>query len=73
MAKIKLNFNIEKCKGCLLCASVCPKKVLKLDDDQVNATGYNPIMCTIMDDCIGCAMCAIMCPDSVIEIERMGE
>jgi len=73
MAKANLKLNVEKCKGCFLCVSVCPKKILDLDNERVNSTGYNPIMCTNIEDCIACAMCAIVCPDSVIEVEKTGE
>jgi 2-oxoglutarate ferredoxin oxidoreductase subunit delta len=69
MAKINLKLDVDKCKGCNLCVDVCPKKILVLDNDRVNSTGYNPIMCTNIDECTGCAMCAIICPDSVIELE----
>lgn len=69
MAKYELTFDTEKCKGCFLCVDVCPSKILELDQDRVNSTGYNPIMCTNIDKCIGCAMCAIICPDSVIKLE----
>jgi len=69
MAKFKLTFDEDKCKGCFLCVDVCPKKILELDTERVNSTGYNPIICTNEDDCIGCVMCAIICPDSVIKLE----
>jgi len=70
MATNKLTFDDAKCKGCLLCAVTCPKKILELDKTQVNAKGYNPIKCTDMESCISCAMCARICPDSVIEVRR---
>ena len=70
MAKIKLTFENETCKGCLLCVEVCPKNILALDLEQLNAKGYNPLLCTDIDACTGCAMCARICPDSVIKIER---
>ena len=30
------------CKGCGLCVSVCPKKILRLAAHRMNDKGYNP-------------------------------
>lgn len=62
-------FNIEKCKSCEMCISVCPKKILSLSV-FFNSRGYNPAQCTDDAACIGCMMCARMCPDTVIEIYK---
>ena len=70
MAKNKLTFNTEGCKGCELCLAVCPPKILALNTESVNKKGYSPVICTDIEKCIGCAMCAIICPDSVIKVER---
>ncbi len=72
MAKFqgKVTFAEDYCKGCGLCVSVCPLKIIKLDRDRINAKGYNPAYVEEMDKCIGCANCANMCPDSVITVER---
>ncbi|MCL2368852.1 MAG: 4Fe-4S binding protein [Oscillospiraceae bacterium] len=70
MAKVKLTFERENCKGCLLCVDVCPKDILELDRERVNAKGYNPLICVDLDACTACAMCAQICPDSVIKVER---
>jgi 2-oxoglutarate ferredoxin oxidoreductase subunit delta len=48
----------------------CPKKILRLNLEQVNQKGYNPVECTDMALCTACAMCATICPDSVIRVER---
>jgi len=66
----KLTFNTELCKGCGLCISVCPKKILILDKTQLNKKGYHPAAVTNIDDCIACAMCATICPDCVIKVEK---
>ncbi|MDO4800299.1 MAG: 4Fe-4S binding protein [Bacillota bacterium] len=70
MAKGKVTFNIDICKGCGLCASVCPMKIITLDQSKINRKGFHPAQVFEMDKCIGCANCAIMCPDSVITVER---
>ena len=68
MAKVIILENV--CKGCGLCVSVCPKKILVLAHETLNAKGYHPAQVTDMEQCIGCAMCATMCPDCAIQVER---
>lgn len=68
MAKGRLVFRSDRCKGCELCVSVCPKKILKLDEMNVNAKGYHPVALTDESECIGCASCAVMCPDGIINV-----
>ncbi len=66
----KLTFNIDLCKGCGLCVSVCPKNILILSKDKINAKGHSPVEITDQASCIGCAFCATMCPDCVIKVEK---
>ncbi len=66
---IHLTFNRDRCKGCELCISVCPKKILALEENA-NVKGYRPAGCTDESLCIGCASCAKICPDSIITITR---
>ncbi len=66
---IHLTFRQDRCKGCGLCVSVCPKHILALDG-STNVKGYHPASCTDEAACIGCASCAKMCPDSIITIEK---
>lgn len=65
--KYKVVFDRERCKGCELCKSFCPKKIIEMDD-QVNAKGYCPAKMTRQEECIGCQSCAMVCPDCAIEI-----
>ena len=67
---VKFTINEELCKGCGLCVHTCPKKVLILDPDRLNAKGYNPSIVKFADLCIGCGMCGMICPDSAITVER---
>ncbi|MCD4727139.1 MAG: ferredoxin family protein [Pirellulales bacterium] len=62
-----MNIDRERCKGCGLCASVCPKGVLELSN-EVNPMGYFPAVQARPDDCNYCAICCMMCPDVAIEI-----
>lgn len=66
----KVTFNEELCKGCGLCTTVCPKKIVVLSKDKINTKGYHPATVTDMDECIGCAFCATICPDVVITVEK---
>jgi 2-oxoglutarate ferredoxin oxidoreductase subunit delta len=71
MAKGKVMFNEDRCKGCELCVVACPTKIIKMNRDKINKKGYNPAYVFDMDSCIACGNCAIMCPDSVITVERI--
>lgn len=66
----KVIFDTKVCKGCELCTTVCPKKIISMDRSKANDKGYNPAMVADMDQCTGCASCAKICPDSVITVER---
>lgn len=61
----------EMCKGCGLCATQCPKKLLTLNKKSLNKKGYHFVQ---FDDsktnCIGCGMCYATCPDSAINVYK---
>ncbi len=61
------HIDSEKCKGCSLCVSICPKNVLDIAK-ELNAKGYYPAYRARPEDCIYCAMCCLMCPDVAITI-----
>jgi len=63
-------FAENLCKGCELCVTVCPTKILKLDTTRVNIHGYNPAIVYNLAECSGCGSCAKICPDSVITVRR---
>ena len=65
--KFRVVFDRERCKGCELCKSFCPRKIIAMDT-QVNAKGYCPAKMTRNEACVGCASCALVCPDCAIEI-----
>lgn len=70
MVKVKgdIIIDIEKCKGCELCASACPQESLELSR-KINSKGYHYIV-KIEDNCTGCTNCALVCPDGVIKVYR---
>ncbi len=67
MAKIKIDK--EKCKGCFLCISVCPKGKIK-KAPRLNKRGFNYVGFENSEGCIGCSMCALICPDCCIEVYK---
>jgi 2-oxoglutarate ferredoxin oxidoreductase subunit delta len=68
MAKVTISETL--CKGCGLCVDACPKKILALGNDKINAKGFHPAAMTAPEKCIGCAFCATMCPDVCIVVEK---
>ena len=66
----KVTFREDRCKGCGLCVSVCPKKIVAIRTDVLNDKGLHPAGVERQDLCIGCAFCATICPDQIIEVER---
>jgi len=66
----EVTFAENLCKGCELCLTVCPTKVLKLDTSRVNLRGYHPAIVYNRTECSGCGSCAKICPDSVITVRR---
>lgn len=67
MARVKINR--EKCKGCMLCVSVCPKGLIK-QDTKLSKRGIKPVIFA-GDGCSGCASCVLICPDAAIEAEAL--
>ena len=66
----KVTFNSDRCKGCELCTTVCPKHIVAIDQSVINRKGYHPAKITDPERCTACACCAVMCPDCVITVER---
>ncbi|KAF0140870.1 MAG: 2-oxoglutarate ferredoxin oxidoreductase subunit delta [Stygiobacter sp.] len=73
MAKVKgdIIVDIDKCKGCELCAAACPQESLELSR-KLNSKGYHYIV-KIEDNCTGCTNCAMVCPDGIIKVYRKTE
>jgi len=70
MPKGRIVIHIEACKGCQLCTSVCPSKLIQIST-SFNSKGYRPA--ELVDPagrCTGCALCAMICPDAAIEVFR---
>ncbi|MHC4520758.1 MAG: 4Fe-4S dicluster domain-containing protein [Planctomycetota bacterium] len=64
----KIVIDTERCKGCGLCVTICPKKSIEISAES-NKNGYFPAQAKD-SDCTGCAQCAIVCPEGIIEVCR---
>lgn len=68
MVRGTVKIDNNKCKGCELCISVCPVKILAIDEVSINLKGYHPVTMIDESKCIGCGNCAIMCPDGALSV-----
>lgn len=66
----KVTVLEDVCKGCGLCTTQCPKKIMALSTDRLNKKGFHPAEVVEPEKCIGCAFCATMCPDVAIIVEK---
>ena len=66
------DIDRDRCKGCGLCVTVCPKNVLEISK-KINTKGYFPAYQERPEDCIFCAICCTMCPDVAITISEIEE
>ena len=65
-----IRIDENRCKGCELCAYVCPKHLIGLAG-TVGSRGYRPAhLDDPRGDCTGCLLCAVICPDAAITVYR---
>jgi 2-oxoglutarate ferredoxin oxidoreductase subunit delta len=67
--KGKITISREYCKGCEICVSFCPKKMISLSA-ELNNSGYSTAVYSESGECTGCAVCALVCPEAAIEVYR---
>lgn len=71
MTKGTIVIDQERCKGCSLCAAVCPQEVIAMQENLLNMKGYHPASLSETDaHCTGCGVCAVICPDVCITVYR---
>ncbi|NLK89816.1 MAG: 4Fe-4S binding protein [Clostridiaceae bacterium] len=66
----RIEFNQDLCKGCGLCLSACPQRLIQLRKNRLNDKGFHPAYVEQADRCAGCGVCATICPDLVIKVWR---
>ena len=72
MAKGTVLVDVDRCKGCELCTTVCPQGVLHMGKQHFNARGYRPVELVDPEGkCTGCTLCALICPDVVLTVYRL--
>lgn len=69
-AMAKVIVNADLCKGCGLCTTGCPLKIMRLSTEEMNRKGFFIAYVAEPERCTGCAMCATMCPDVAITVEK---
>ena len=62
-----IHIDAEACKGCELCITACPPRVLSMSAG-VNRTGFH--YPELEPGCTGCAACLFVCPDFCFEVFR---
>ena len=63
MARGTVVIEVDRCKGCELCTTICPQDILHMSREGFNARGYRPV--ELLDPtgkCTGCALCALDLP-----------
>ena len=63
----EVHIIIERCKGCELCVTYCPRGVLEMSD-VFNAKGYHPPQVFDAQGCLACGLCEMLCPEFAIYI-----
>ena len=66
-----VTIDVDTCKGCELCITACPPRVLTMTPSAVNGLGYHYPQ--LHPGCTGCAACLFVCPDFCFEVYRYNE
>ena len=66
-----ITIDLDTCKGCELCITACPPRVLTMTEHAVNRLGYH--YPELRPGCTGCAACLFVCPDFCFEVFRYDE
>ncbi len=60
---VTIAIREQSCRGCELCADVCPTDVLTLDADT------HKMLVAFPQDCIECLSCSYVCPSAALTHE----
>ena len=44
MARGTVVIEVDRCKGCELCTTICPQEILHMSRERFNARGYRPVV-----------------------------
>lgn len=69
MMEERVRVRSDRCKGCEICRSVCPRGIIELAP-EMNEKGFLPVRVVRQGECTSCGACALMCPDQAIEVYR---
>jgi len=61
MGEKRLIINLAWCKGCGICAALCPRQALIMEKGKVAMTDGGK--------CVKCGQCELRCPDYAIYLE----
>jgi 2-oxoglutarate ferredoxin oxidoreductase subunit delta len=65
-----ISIDENRCKGCELCTTVCPKDLIHMAD-RFTTRGYHPaVLVDPSGACTGCLLCSTICPDVAITVYR---
>ena len=59
------NFDGEKCRGCSLCANICPNKAIRMVE---TANGKKPEI--DLSKCCFCGLCEDICPSNALTLTK---
>lgn len=69
MSTNPVKINLEWCKSCGICISVCPKKVFEWSG-EISGRGVRVPEIAHPENCIQCMQCEMMCPDLAIAVRK---